>query len=79
MKDLDRKDKLRVLGKLLDSGFDSEKKVMDFGIRDMMVSGIRNDEIGILLELQEAAKNHKVISFLADEKKKNESGGTEND
>lgn len=76
--EMDRKTKLRVLGKLLDAGFDDEKKIMSFGIKDMMASDIRSDEIRVVVELQEATKNHKVISFLADKAKKGFEGGREN-
>lgn len=72
---MDRKTKLRVLNKLLDAGYDDEKAILGFGIKDMQISGIRSEEIAIVIDLQEATKNHKVISFLADEKKKSFEGG----
>lgn len=65
---MDRKLKLKVINKLLDAGFDDEKKVMNFAMKDMLVCDIRGEEIGVVLELQDATKSHKVISFLADEK-----------
>ena len=72
---MDRKAKLRVLNKLLDSGYDDERKVMDFGISDMLVCDIRGDEIGIVLEFQKAAKKHSVIAYLgADDRVSNEGG-----
>ena len=60
--------KLKVINKLLDAGFDDEKKVMAFGMRDMLICEIKGEEIGVVLELQDATKSHKVISFLADRK-----------
>ena len=66
---MDRKIKMKVINKLLDAGFDDEKKVINFGMRDMIVCDVKGEEIGVVLELQDATKAHKVISFLADEKK----------
>lgn len=65
---MDRKLKLRVINKLLDAGFDEEKKIVGFGMRDMLVCDVRGEEIGVVLELQNAVKGHKVISFLAGDK-----------
>lgn len=62
---LDRKLKLKVINKLLDAGFDEEKKIVGFGMRDMLICDVRGEEIGVVLELQNAVKGHKVISFLA--------------
>ena len=63
---MDRKAKLRIFGKLLDAGFDDEKKVMNFQLKDLLETDIRNDEIGAVIELQQAVKNHKVIAYFAD-------------
>ena len=71
---MDRKTKMRVLNKLIDAGYDDEKKVINFGLRDMQAADVKSEEIGVLIELQEATKNHKVISFFADEVKKNKEG-----
>ena len=65
---MDRKLKMKVITKLLDAGFDDEKKVMNFGMKDMLLCEVRGEEI----ELQEAVRTHKVISFLADEKEEPE-------
>ena len=65
---VDRKLKMKVITKLLDAGFDDEKKVMNFGMKDMLLCEVRGEEIGAVIELQEAVRTHKVISFLADEK-----------
>lgn len=72
MTGMDRKTKLRIFGKLLDAGFDDEKKVMSFELKDMLTTDIRNDEIGAVIELQQAVKNHKVIAYFADKAEKTE-------
>ena len=41
---------------------------MNFGMKDMLLCEVRGEEIGAVIELQEAVRTHKVISFLADEK-----------
>ena len=78
---MDRKAKIKVLEKLIDAGFDDEKKVNNFELADIVTAKIDNKEIPIVIELREAAKNHKVIAFLAGEaekKKVNITGGREN-
>lgn len=37
---MDRKAKLRIFGKLLDAGFDDEKKVMNFQLKDLLETDI---------------------------------------
>lgn len=69
---MDRKLKMKVITKLLDAGFDDEKKVMNFGMKDMLLCEVRGEEIGAVIELQEAVRTHKVISFLADDKEETE-------
>ena len=69
---MDRKLKMKVITKLLDAGFDDEKKVINFGMKDMLRCEIRGEEIGAVIELQEAVRTHKVISFLADDKEEPE-------
>jgi len=78
---MDRKSKIKVLEKLIDAGFDDEKKVTNFELADIVTAKIDNREIPIVIELREAAKNHKVIAFLAGEiekKKPDITGGREN-
>lgn len=72
---MDRKTKLKVFSKLLDAGYDSEAAIKDFSLKDMQKCDIRSDEIGVVIELQEAIKKNKVISFFADEKTKTVNGG----
>ena len=67
---MDRKAKMKVLEKLIDAGFNDEKKVTNFELADIVTAKIDNKEIPIVIELREAAKNHKVISFLAGETEK---------
>ena len=69
---MDRKLKMKVITKLLDAGFDDEKKVINFGMKDMLLCEVRGEEIGAVIELQEAVRTHKVISFLADDKEEPE-------
>lgn len=79
---MDRKAKLRIFGKLLDAGFDDEKKVMNFQLKDLLATDIRNDEIGAVIELQQAVKHHKVIAYFADkaeETGQKRNGGYENE
>ena len=49
---MDRKLKMKVITKLLDAGFDDEKKVMNFGMKDMLLCEVRGEEIGAVIELQ---------------------------
>lgn len=72
---MDRKMKIKVFTKLLDAGFDTEKAITDFGLKDMKTADIRGDEITTLLELQEAVRKNKVISFFANEKAGVKEGG----
>ncbi|MGN0694913.1 MAG: hypothetical protein ACI4LK_08425 [Lentihominibacter sp.] len=72
---MDRKLKMKVITKLLDAGFDDEKKVMNFGMKDMLLCEVRGEEIGAVIELQEAVRTHKVISFLADDKEEPDEAG----
>lgn len=78
---MDKKAKIRVMEKLIDAGFDDEKKIQNFELADLVVAKIDNKEIPVVIELREAVKNHKVISFFAGEAKKitNNAGGNENE
>lgn len=79
---MDRKGKIKVLEKLIDAGFDDEKKVTNFELADIVTAKIDNKEIPIVIEFREAAKNHKVISFLAGETEKKKTmniGGKEHE
>ena len=69
---MDRKLKMKVFTKLLDAGFDDQKKVINFGMKDMLLCEVSGEEIGAVIELQEAVRTHKVISFLADDKEEPE-------
>lgn len=74
---MDRKARIRVMEKLIDAGFDDEKKVTNFELADIVTAKLDNKEIPVIIELREAAKNHKVISFFADKLEKKE-GGSDN-
>lgn len=67
------KTKLKTLNKLNDEGFDSEKKISTIDMKVAFEHGL-NNEIGVILELQDAIKDRKVISYLCnaveEEKKK---------
>lgn len=79
---MDRRSKMRVLNRLLDAGYADEKKVLGFGMKDMLVCEIRGEEIGIVLELQQAVKTHSVIAFLGageEETDENREGGTQHE
>ena len=79
---MDRKARIRVMEKLIDAGFDDEKKIQNFELADIVVAKIDNKEIPILIELREAVKNHKVISYFTGEVKKKKIdnvGGKENE
>lgn len=79
---LDRKAKIRVMEKLIDAGFDDEKKIQNFELADIVVAKIDNKEIPMLIEFREAVKNHKVVSYFAGEtrkKKEDDVGGKENE
>lgn len=79
---MDRKMKIKVLEKMIDAGFSDEKKVQNFELADIVTAKLDNKEIPIVIELREAVKQHKVISYLAGEnekKKANVIGGKENE
>lgn len=79
---MDRKARIRVMEKLIDAGFDDEKKIQNFELADIVVAKVDNKEIPMLIELREAVKNHKVISYFTGEvkeKKVDNVGGKENE
>lgn len=61
------KTKLKVLSKLFDNGYVTEKAIMNFNLEDIRVIECYSPgEIAALIGLKEAAKGNKVISFLSD-------------
>ena len=70
--------KLRVVNKLLDSGYDTEKKITGMDTPMMIaIKSITIPEVQIILELQKAIKDRKIFEYLreaaADEKPEGES------
>lgn len=67
------KSKLKTLNKLTDEGFNTEKKITSIDMKIAYDHGL-SGEIGVILELQEAIRDRKVISYLCnaveEEKKK---------
>ena len=57
------KNKLKTLNKLTDEGFDTEKKITSIDMKVAYEHGL-SGEIGVILELQEAIRDRKVIAYL---------------
>ena len=57
------KSKLKTLNKLTDEGFDTEKKITSIDMKVAYDHGL-SGEIGVILELQEAIRDRKVIAYL---------------
>lgn len=56
---------VKVIGKLLEAGFDSEKAVIAITMDDILaLPNISIAEIGIINEVQKAVKANKVFTFL---------------
>lgn len=57
--------KIKVLTKLVDSGYDTEKKLQQLNTEGILkISGITIPEISIILELQKQTKANKLFSYL---------------
>ena len=57
------KNKLKTLNKLTVEGFDTEKKITSIDMKVAYDHGL-SGEIGVILELQEAIRDRKVIAYL---------------
>lgn len=58
--------KIKVLTKLVDSGYDTEKKLQQLNTEGILkISGITIPEISIILELQKQTKANKLFSYLS--------------
>ena len=57
------KSKLKTLNKLTDEGFNTEKKITSIDMKIAYDHGL-SGEIGVILELQEAIRDRKVIAYL---------------
>ncbi len=56
---------VKVIGKLLEAGYDSEKAVLAITMDDILaLPNISIAEIGIINEIQKAVKANKVFTFL---------------
>ena len=78
------KKKLRILNRLAESGFDTEKKVMALDKYELvdfcLDNGMQLSDTKVILELQKAIKDKKVYSFYAggiDETEEKEDDGNE--
>lgn len=57
---------IRVLNKLFDSGYKTEKDVLNLKIEDLIIIGCFSMmEIEAIVKLKEAVKNNKIISFMS--------------
>lgn len=57
---------IRVLNKLFDSGYKTEKDVLNLKIEDLIIIGcFAMAEIEVIVKLKEAVKNNKIISFMS--------------
>ena len=56
------KQKIKTANKLSDKGFDTEKKILKIDMIAIRNSGLEN-ELGMIVDLQEAIKQHKVFSY----------------
>lgn len=57
--------KLKTLTKLSDKGFDTQKKILAIDMRAARDNGL-DDDIGGILDLQDAIRTHKEIAYLCD-------------
>lgn len=58
--------KIKVLTKLVDSGYDTEKKLQQLNIEGILkIPGITITEISVILELQKQTKSNKLFSYLS--------------
>ena len=57
---------MRVMNKLFEKGYVTEKSIMNFSLEDMRSTFLHSkEELDKMLELIEAVKKNKVITFLA--------------
>lgn len=60
------KTKIKVLNKLFDNGYTTEKKICEFGIEDLPVTcSYAPYEINTIIELKEAVKKNRLITYLS--------------
>lgn len=59
------KTKQKVLNKLFEQGFGTEKEISAIGVPELVLLRLTPDENELVLELQNAIKAHKVLSWLS--------------
>lgn len=65
---IERKAAQKVLNKLIDAGYRSEKQVLGMTTQEMIeLPGISIPEVGMILEMQKAIKANRVLTYLAGE------------
>lgn len=58
--------KIKVLTKLVDSGYDTEKKLQQLNTEGILkIPGITITEISVILELHKQTKSNKLFSYLS--------------
>lgn len=68
------KNTLKVLNKLFDNGYCTEKEIQGMNIKEMLcIHGITVTELNEITDLQEAIKTGKVISYLGRDSRMGES------
>ena len=64
---------MRVMTKLFEKGYDTEKKVMNISLEDMKtIECYSAQEVATIIALKEAVKANKVISYLSGHTEKDE-------
>jgi len=64
---------MRVLTKLFEKGYDTEKKIMNISLEDMKtIECYSAPEVATIISLKEAVKANKVISYLSGHTEKDE-------
>lgn len=64
---------MRVLTKLFEKGYDTEKKIMNISLEDMKtIECYSAPEVATIIALKEAVKANKVISYLSGHTEKEE-------
>lgn len=64
----ERKAAQKVLNKVIDAGYRSEKAVLSMTTQEIIdLPGISIPEVGMILEMQKAIKANRVVTYLAGE------------
>lgn len=63
----------KVLSKLFDAGFNTEKKILMMKMEDLSrINNLSSDDSLIIIELKKAIKNKELVAFLSGTKTKND-------